>query len=219
MTQDVVALTPQMPDTKTLLAGSVAGRLIAVHGGEVWPREAGHTDLVTDLADTAADTVPLGVDLLTENAARTGRKLQIVTPPGTRNKGSTAPAVYMAMTHATELQNRGFSRIGFELGDESAPWGIDVFTRNADGSMDYGYQLKDVKTINAIGKAARKSAGQLIYPMTQRVAILDVHQPLGSLTTKAFREIERAAKDAEATYLVRFEDGAITVPPDGPLFP
>ncbi|MFE2929262.1 DUF6177 family protein [Streptomyces sp. NPDC059278] len=89
------------------LAGSVAGRLVAVHGGEVWPREAGHTDVVADLADAAADAVPLGVDLLTENAAvviqgrpviaattwltdvvrnaaRTGRELQLVTPPDTR---------------------------------------------------------------------------------------------------------------------------------------
>lgn len=89
------------------LAGSVAGRLVAVHGGTVWPREAGHTDVVPDLADAAADSVPLGVDLLTEkaavviqgrpviaattwltdvvrNAARTGRELQIVTPPSTR---------------------------------------------------------------------------------------------------------------------------------------
>ncbi|MGW2085599.1 DUF6177 family protein [Streptomyces sp. NPDC001880] len=184
MTQDVIALTPQMPDTKTLLAGlhaggpdlrvnrtgggsvvqlctasgqalvsleapryvqvpgevarllgsavgaespvwwtearatsavegaarlagSVAGRLVAVHGGDVWPHESGHTDVVADLADAAADTVPLGVDLLTDkaavviqgrpviaattwltdvvrNAARTGRELQIVTPPSTR---------------------------------------------------------------------------------------------------------------------------------------
>ncbi|MFK4206649.1 DUF6177 family protein [Streptomyces sp. NPDC030920] len=89
------------------LAGSVAGRLVAVHGGGVWPREAGHTDVVTDLVDAVADTVPLGVDLLTDkaavviqgrpviaattwltdvvrNAARTGRELQLVTPPSTR---------------------------------------------------------------------------------------------------------------------------------------
>ncbi|MFD7497959.1 DUF6177 family protein [Streptomyces sp. NPDC059832] len=184
MTQDVIALTPQMPDTKTLLAGllaggpdllvnragdgsvaqlctadgqalvsleapryvqvpgevarllgpdvhaespvwwtevratssvegaarlagSVAGRLVAVHGGDVWPREAGHTEVVTDLADAVAEATPLGVDLLTakaavviqgrpviaattwltdvvRNAARTGRELQIVTPPSTR---------------------------------------------------------------------------------------------------------------------------------------
>ncbi|MFI5771348.1 DUF6177 family protein [Streptomyces sp. NPDC051658] len=89
------------------LAGSVAGRLVAVHGGDVWPREAGHTDVVTDLADAVAEATPLGVDLLTEkaavviqgrpviaattwltdvvrNAARTGRELQLVTPPSTR---------------------------------------------------------------------------------------------------------------------------------------
>ncbi|MFF9512085.1 DUF6177 family protein [Streptomyces sp. NPDC014724] len=184
MTQDVIALTPQMPDTKTLLAGlhaggpdllvnragggsvvqlctaagqalvsveaprylqvpgevarllgpdvdaespvwwtearattaveeagrlagSVAGRLTAVHGGAVWPREAGHTDVVADLADATTTAAPMGVDILTDTAAvviqgrpvvaattwltdvvrntvRTGRELQILTPPGTR---------------------------------------------------------------------------------------------------------------------------------------
>ncbi|MDK0521211.1 DUF6177 family protein [Streptomyces sp. ML-6] len=89
------------------LAGSVAGRLNAVHGGTVWPPEAGHTDVVTGLADAVVEATPMGVDLLTDeaavviqgrpviaattwltdivsNAARTGRELQIVTPPGTR---------------------------------------------------------------------------------------------------------------------------------------
>ncbi|MFF4079275.1 DUF6177 family protein [Streptomyces sp. NPDC001777] len=89
------------------LAGSFAGRLNAVHGGTVWPREAGHTDVVTGLADAVVEATPMGVDLLTDeaavvvqgrpviaattwltdvvrNAARTGRELQIVTPPGTR---------------------------------------------------------------------------------------------------------------------------------------
>ncbi|MEV7954176.1 DUF6177 family protein [Streptomyces sp. NPDC087532] len=184
MTQDVIALTPQMPDTKTLLAGlhaggpdllvnragggsvvqlctaagqalvsveaprylqvpgevdrllgssvhadspvwwtearattaveeagrlagSVAGRLTAVLGGSVWPREAGHTDVVTDLAEATTTAAPMGVDMLTDTAAvviqgrpvvaattwltdvvrdtvRTGRELQILTPPGTR---------------------------------------------------------------------------------------------------------------------------------------
>ncbi|MFJ9677923.1 DUF6177 family protein [Streptomyces sp. NPDC101194] len=184
MTQDVIALTPQMPDTKTLLAGlhaggpdllvnragggsvvqlctaagqalvsveaprylqvpgevdrllgssvheespvwwtearattaveeagrlagSVAGRLTAVLGGTVWPREAGHTDLVGGLADATTTAAPMGVDILTDTAAvviqgrpvvaattwltdvvrntvRTGRELQILTPPGTR---------------------------------------------------------------------------------------------------------------------------------------
>lgn len=90
------------------LAGSVAGRLTAVLGGTVWPREAGHTDVVADLADLAdTDATPPGVDLLTakaavviqgrpvaaattwltdvvRNASRTGRELQLLTPPGTR---------------------------------------------------------------------------------------------------------------------------------------
>ncbi|GGV96499.1 hypothetical protein GCM10015535_66140 [Streptomyces gelaticus] len=89
------------------LAGSVAGRVAAVHGGDVWPREAGHTDVVADLADVVTEATPMGVDLLTDeaavvmqgrpviaattwltdvvrNAARTGRELNLVTPPGTR---------------------------------------------------------------------------------------------------------------------------------------
>ncbi|MFJ5718563.1 DUF6177 family protein [Streptomyces sp. NPDC093149] len=184
MTQDVIALTPQMPDTKTLLAGlhaggpdllvnragggsvvqlctaagqalvsveaprylqvpgevdrllgssvhaespvwwtearattaveeagrlagSVAGRLTAELGGTVWPREAGHTDLVAGLSDATTTAAPMGVDILTDTAAvviqgrpvvaattwltdvvrntvRTGRELQILTPPGAR---------------------------------------------------------------------------------------------------------------------------------------
>ncbi|MFD4943984.1 DUF6177 family protein [Streptomyces sp. NPDC058239] len=89
------------------LAGSVAGRLTAVLGGTVWPREAGHTDVVADLAGTVTEAAPMGVDMLTDraavviqgrpviaattwltdvvrNTARTARELQIVTPPGTR---------------------------------------------------------------------------------------------------------------------------------------
>ncbi|MFE6666730.1 DUF6177 family protein [Streptomyces sp. NPDC057697] len=89
------------------LAGSVAGRLVAVHGGTVWPRGAGHTGVVAGLADAVTDATPPGVDLLTDraavviqdrpviaattwltdvvrNAARTGRELHLVTPPGTR---------------------------------------------------------------------------------------------------------------------------------------
>ncbi|MCX0245226.1 DUF6177 family protein [Streptomyces drozdowiczii] len=89
------------------LAGSVAGRLAAVLGGAVWPPGAGHTEVVPDLAGLRGDTAPPGVDVLTaraavviqgrpvvaattwladvaRNAARTGRELQLVTPPDTR---------------------------------------------------------------------------------------------------------------------------------------
>ncbi|WP_328901493.1 DUF6177 family protein [Streptomyces sp. NBC_00441] len=89
------------------LAGSVAGRLAAVLGGAVWPPGAGHTEVVPGLAGLSGDTAPPGVDVLTaraavviqgrpvvaattwltdvaRNAVRTGRELQLVTPPGTR---------------------------------------------------------------------------------------------------------------------------------------
>ncbi|WP_413753013.1 DUF6177 family protein [Streptomyces sp. R-74717] len=89
------------------LAGSVAGRLVTVLGGAVWPREAGHTDVVTDLAGAVTEAAPMGVDMLTDkaavviqgrpvvaattwltdvvsNTARTGRELNLVTPPGVR---------------------------------------------------------------------------------------------------------------------------------------
>ncbi|MFK0096691.1 MULTISPECIES: DUF6177 family protein [unclassified Streptomyces] len=89
------------------LAGSVAGRLAAVLGGAVWPPRAGHTEVVPGLAGLSGDTAPPGVDVLTaraavviqgrpvvpattwltdvaRNAARTGRELQLVTPPDTR---------------------------------------------------------------------------------------------------------------------------------------
>ncbi|MGQ4490448.1 hypothetical protein ACN6LM_001068 [Streptomyces sp. SAS_281] len=134
--------------------------------------------------------------------------------------GSMVPAAHMALRQATELQNRGFTRIGFEFGEDTDVWDIDVYTRDASGAMDYGYQLKDVNSINKVGTAAKKSADQLIYDgLNHRVAILDVHQPMGSLTRHAFRDVEKASRMAGATYLVRFEDGAIIVPPDGSVFP
>ncbi|MFD9629393.1 DUF6177 family protein [Streptomyces violascens] len=92
------------------LAGSVAGRLTALLGGTTWPREAGHTDVVTvpdaDQVGQAAPG-PTGIDILTDKAAvvihdrpiaaattwlldvirfttGTGRELHLITPPGTR---------------------------------------------------------------------------------------------------------------------------------------
>ncbi|MFF7341569.1 DUF6177 family protein [Streptomyces sp. NPDC008163] len=89
------------------LAESVAGRLAAVLGGAVWPPGAGRTEVVPALAGLSGDTAPPGVDVLTaraavviqgrpvvaattwltdvaRNAVRTGRELQLVTPPDTR---------------------------------------------------------------------------------------------------------------------------------------
>ncbi|MFD7814121.1 DUF6177 family protein [Streptomyces sp. NPDC059785] len=92
------------------LAGSFAGRLATVSGGEVWPAEAATTDVVPLNTDVSANPAPDGgpaVDVLTDTtavvmqdrplvpmsswlgdamrtAAEAGRALQIVTPPATR---------------------------------------------------------------------------------------------------------------------------------------
>ncbi|MGW2883062.1 DUF6177 family protein [Streptomyces sp. NPDC001233] len=90
------------------LAGSVAGRLTSVLGGATWPADAAHTDVVSiPSAGGSPDNNPLGVDVLTDQAALviqdrpvvaattwltdllqtivpSGRELQIVTPPGAR---------------------------------------------------------------------------------------------------------------------------------------
>lgn len=128
------------------------------------------------------------------------------------------PAAYMAMRLAGDLQTQGAGRVGVELDTET--FDLDVYTRHADGSIDYGYQLKDVDRIEGIKSAAKKAAKQLAHEgMTHRVAILDVHQPMGSLTPKMFNEAEFHARKAGGTFLLRFTDGSITVPPNGPTFP
>ncbi|WP_146074939.1 hypothetical protein [Streptomyces sp. Ru73] len=134
--------------------------------------------------------------------------------------GSMVPAAYMALTHATELQSRGITHLGFEFGKETDPWDLDVYTRDASGDIDYGYQLKDVNSINKIKDRASSAAKQLQYePMRHGVAILDVHQPISRLTSKVFAVAEREARKSGATFLLRFEDGAITIPPNGSIFP
>lgn len=134
-------------------------------------------------------------------------------------KGSMVPAAYMALRLATELQDRGVTHLGFELGDSSTKYDIDVYTRNSDGAIDYGYQLKDVDSVSGIRKAASKSAAQMDYPMSHRVAILDVHESLDNLPPRIFEGVAHLAQRSEVTYLLRFEDGAITVPSGNPVYP
>ncbi|MET9916143.1 hypothetical protein ABZZ04_03545 [Streptomyces sp. NPDC006435] len=133
--------------------------------------------------------------------------------------GSMIPAAYAALTHATELQNRGFTRVGFEFGESTDPWDVDVFTRHTDGSMDFGYQFKNLENYNGIKKYAESAANQLNYPMSQRVVVFDVHQPMRGLTPKVFDAVERAARKTGVTFLIRLDDAAITVPPGRPVFP
>ncbi|MEU8580789.1 hypothetical protein [Streptomyces abikoensis] len=137
-----------------------------------------------------------------------------------KTQKSMIPAAYMALTHATELQSRGFGHIAFELKDDLTGLDLDVTTLHADGKPHYGYQLKDVDTIKGIRKAAKKAAEQLAPgTATQKIAILDIHQSLADLDAKMFKEVEFQARKAGATYHLRFKDGSITVPPNGSVFP
>lgn len=134
--------------------------------------------------------------------------------------GSMVPAAYMALTQATELQERGVTHLGFEFGDKDTPWDLDVYTKSPHGDIDFGYQLKDVNSINRIKKVVPSALDQLEYDgMRHGVAVLDVHQPMSGLTPQVFASVERAAMRSGKTVLLRFEDGAITIPPEGPIFP
>ncbi len=138
--------------------------------------------------------------------------------PSKADPKGMVPAAYMAMRLATDLQAQGVGRVGVEL--DTATFDLDVYTRHPDGSIDYGYQLKDVNNVGGINSAARKAAKQLAHDgMSQRVAILDVHESMSSLTPKAFKDAEHASRKAGGTFLLRFTDGSITVPPNGPIFP
>ncbi|MEU3513153.1 hypothetical protein ABZ733_35925, partial [Streptomyces longwoodensis] len=147
------------------------------------------------------------------------RKLLDMCKQGpTKAHRGMVPAVHMAMKLATDLQERGVTRVGVEL--DTQTFDLDVYTRHSNGSVDYGYQLKDVANIKGIKNAVGKAAQQLDSPeIGHRVAILDVHQPMGELTPRMFREASFQAVDADMTVLLRFSDGSITVPPNGPVLP
>ncbi|MGW0989081.1 hypothetical protein ACWD46_23155 [Streptomyces sp. NPDC002486] len=146
--------------------------------------------------------------------------LKMCKQGASKSNKSMVPAAYMALTHATELQNRGFSRLAFELKDDATDLDLDVATLHTDGTPHYGYQLKDVDTVEGIKSAAKKAANQLKGGTADaKVAILDVHQSIADLNAKMFKEAEFHARRAGATFHLRFEDGSITVPPNGPVFP
>ncbi|MEU0174523.1 hypothetical protein ABZ178_14375 [Streptomyces massasporeus] len=133
---------------------------------------------------------------------------------------SMVPAAYMALSHATELHSRGFSRLAFELKDDATGLDLDVTTLHADGTPHYGYQLKDVDNIEGIKSAAKKAASQLKGGTADaKIAILDVHRSVADLNAKMFKEAEFQARRSGATFHLRFTDGSVTVPPNGPVFP
>ncbi|MDG4856785.1 hypothetical protein P8605_01150 [Streptomyces sp. T-3] len=134
--------------------------------------------------------------------------------------GSEVPGVYAALNLATDLQNRGASRVGFELGDNSTLWDLDIYTRNADGQIDYAYQHKNLQSVAGIKRHAAKSAGQLVWePKRHGVVIMDVHQPITNMKPGLVSLVEKQVELHGVTFLLRFEDGAITVPPNGSIYP
>ncbi|MER5216879.1 hypothetical protein ABT063_41725 [Streptomyces sp. NPDC002838] len=148
--------------------------------------------------------------------------LNMCKQAGKGDQKGMVPAAYMALTHATELQNKGFTHLAFELKDEATGLDLDVTTLHPDGTPHYGYQLKDVDNIQGIRGASKSAAKQLLPDVAgaKKVAILDVHQPMAELNAKMFREVEFQARRTGATFHLRFHDGSVTVPANGhPLFP
>ncbi|MDG9721108.1 hypothetical protein QC282_31815, partial [Streptomyces sp. DH24] len=131
-----------------------------------------------------------------------------------------SPAVYMAMEHATDLQARGVEGLALELKDPGAGLDLDVLVKSGD-RIEYGAQLKDVDSAAGLNSATKGiAAKQLKGPIDGvKVAILDVHDVKGALTDKILARVAARAKMTEATFVLRFEDGSITIPANGPTYP
>ncbi|MFF3920351.1 hypothetical protein ACFYZB_44495 [Streptomyces sp. NPDC001852] len=130
------------------------------------------------------------------------------------------PAVYMAMEHATDLQAHGVEGLALELKRPEVGLDLDVLVRSGD-RIEYGVQLKDVKGVAGLNSATKGiAAKQLRGPIDGlKVAILDVHDTKAALTEKILERIAARAKMTEATFVLRFEDGSITIPANGPTYP
>ncbi|MBC9717857.1 hypothetical protein H9Y04_35530 [Streptomyces sp. TRM66268-LWL] len=134
--------------------------------------------------------------------------------------GSEVPGVYAAMNIATELQDRGASRVGFELGDNTTDYDLDIYSRDADGQIDYAYQHKNLQSVTGVKRHAAKSAAQLLWePKRAGVVVMDVHNSISTMKPGLVSLIERQVELQGVTFLLRFEDGAITVPPNGSIYP
>ncbi|WP_431034777.1 hypothetical protein ACQYWQ_13450 [Streptomyces sp. P6-2-1] len=130
------------------------------------------------------------------------------------------PAVHQAMELAAELQKRGVEDLAFEYKAPGEGLDLDVLVKSGD-DIKYGVQLKDVSHEGGIGSAAKKIAkkglrGAIAGP---KVAILDVHDTKAALTEATVREVEHYAERTGATYELRFEDGSVTIPPAGQIYP
>ncbi|MFE7615122.1 hypothetical protein [Streptomyces sp. NPDC057496] len=195
MTQDVIALTPQMPDTRTLLAG--------LH--------AGGPDLLVNRA---------GDGSVAQLCTAAGQVLVSVEAPWADAGHGDGPNSSDAMEFASDFQSRGVKDLAFE--DKRKPEGLDldVLVKSGD-KITYGCQLKVVGKEHSIGSAARKIAndqlsGRIAGP---KVAILDIHSTKSALTEATIRDVEHYAKKTGATFELRFKDGSITFPANGRIYP
>ncbi|MFI1512136.1 hypothetical protein [Streptomyces griseoaurantiacus] len=130
------------------------------------------------------------------------------------------PAVHQAMEHAAELQARGVDGLAFEFKDPGKGLDLDVLVKSGN-DITHGVQLKDVEQAKGIRSAARKIAEKQLAGEISgtKVAILDVHDVKAALTDAMVRDLEYYAEKSGATFEVRFEDGSITVPADGQVYP
>ncbi|MFI7505152.1 hypothetical protein ACIBVL_43145, partial [Streptomyces sp. NPDC049687] len=131
-----------------------------------------------------------------------------------------SPAVYMAMEHAAELQARGVKGLAFEWKVPGDGLDLDVLVRSGN-RIEYGAQLKDVSSASSLNSATRGIAEkQLLGNIDgQKVAILDVHDTKLALTDKILGRIAHRARITNATFVLRFKDGSITIPANGPTYP
>lgn len=130
------------------------------------------------------------------------------------------PAVHQAMEFASELKSRGVKDVAFEVKLPAQKLDLDVLVKSGD-EIKYGVQLKVVDAEHSIGSAARKIAdkqlaGDIAGP---KVAILDIGDAKGALTDVTIRKVEHFAEKVGATFELRFEDGSVTIPPNGQIYP
>jgi hypothetical protein len=135
-------------------------------------------------------------------------------------QGDMTPSVHMAMEHAADLRARGVKDVAFEFKAPGDKLDLDVLVRAGD-EIVYGVQLKDVQSVSGINSAAKKIAiKQLAGEIAgQKVAILDIHDLKGAVTDDILRSVEGYARRTNATFELRFQDGSITIPANGPTYP
>lgn len=175
------------------LAGSVAGRLATLLDGTTWPREVAHTEVVTVPTTDPVTSEDVTGDVLTESdlltdqaivvlhdhpivaattwltellrtAARTGRHLYLVTPPGTRLTLPTrtllerAPARWVVHTPGTGYDD-GLSGLVLHWHDghftpatEQGPTIADAYQPPSTSAADERQLLLSLRTIHPAGE-------------------------------------------------------------------